>query len=121
MEQVSKSLSAFDRAFAKLGKEGLEAIIARIDSMDIKGPTIEEYLSDFEAHYEHLFENICDLAKCSSEGSTFTVKCTEPHKVSVLSAYNTYWKDHKPDKEKNKGKKSTTVENNGGFLFRFAT
>ena len=51
MEHITKSLSAINRAFATLGKERITTIVNEIDSLEIKGPTVQEYFCDFESHF----------------------------------------------------------------------
>ena len=42
-EVLKNSLSVLDKAFKKLGKDGVDKIIAEVKALDIKGQTIEEY------------------------------------------------------------------------------
>ena len=49
--QLEKSLAALDRAIKKLGKEKIDAIIAKVDAMNIPGPTVDEYMQMLEDYH----------------------------------------------------------------------
>ena len=50
-EQLKKSLAALDRAMKELGKEGIDAIIKKVQAMDIPGPTVDEYMEMLEQYH----------------------------------------------------------------------
>ena len=51
MEKLQISLEALDRALEKLGADGLRDLIKEVESLDIDGPTFEEYFNGSESQY----------------------------------------------------------------------
>lgn len=51
MNTLENSLLAIDQLFAKLGKDKMAAIIAEVESIPSVGPTIEEYLANFDSNF----------------------------------------------------------------------
>jgi len=53
---INPSVDALDRAFKKLGHQGLKNIVDKVHGMNIKGPTVEEYFMSFT------FDDVMDIS-----------------------------------------------------------
>jgi ribosomal protein L16 Arg81 hydroxylase len=56
MEQIKKSLAALERAMAKLGKQRVSELVKEVKSLNIKGPTFQQYFSEFETYFRSLYD-----------------------------------------------------------------
>lgn len=113
MKQNNKSGTALDMAFSALGMDKILAIKNKIEAKGVPGPTIEEYFSEFEAHFENLFENLCAPKPINT---IYKVDKICPPKTDVVfRPSDTEWVD--PEKNTLNKNNLTTVQNNGGFLF----
>jgi hypothetical protein len=55
MDNTEKSLQALEAILKNIDKEELRQIVERIDSIAFEGPTIKEYLENFESYYQTLY------------------------------------------------------------------
>lgn len=81
MNTIEKSLLAIDKLYARLSEEELDLIIAKTDAMPAIGPTVREYLKDFNSffvnnfpintnkssnYYKHLCNNATEVLRTDS-------------------------------------------------------
>lgn len=60
MNTLDKSLLALDNLLENISKEEMDRIVAEIDGMSATGPTVFEYLEEFENQYQVIYnDNDC--------------------------------------------------------------